>query len=116
MSATLVKALTVAAYATAAIIFMHSGLGAAPVSTRAEPLIDYALSWYREKQRLNILSVSRQECVSVFGHGQTRQILIEQVGELESYLDGGDRRISTATVCRRLIALAVLPIRSTAPN
>jgi hypothetical protein len=107
VSATLVKALIFAAYATAAIIFA-SGLGAAPVSPRSEPLIDYAITWYREKQRLGILSVSRQECMLIFGHGMTRQILIEQAGELESYLDGANRRISTASVCRRLIALAIL--------
>ena len=107
MSATLVKALTVAAYATAAIIFA-GGLGAAPVSPRAEPLIDYALAWYREKLRLNILSVSRQECMLVFGHGMTRQVWIEHAGEVESFLDGSVRRISTASICRRLIALAIL--------
>lgn len=107
MSTTLVKALIVTAYATAAIIF-SGGLGAAPVSPRAEPLIDYALAWYRDKQRLNTLSVTRRECMLVFGHGMTRQILIEQAGEVESYLDGGVRRISTASVCRRLIALALL--------
>jgi hypothetical protein len=103
----------IAALGDAALIF-EGAISAAPVdlvipvSPRAEPLIDYALAWYREKQRLNILSISRQECMSAFGHGMTRQILIEQAGEVESYLDGGNRRISTASICRRLIALAIL--------
>jgi hypothetical protein len=108
VSATLLKALVVTAYATAALIFAAGGLGAAPVSPRAEPLIDYAIKWFLEKQRLGILSVSRAECMLIFGHGMTRQILIEKAGEVESFLDGANRRISTASICRRLIALAIL--------
>ena len=111
----------IAALGDAALIF-EGAISAAPVdlvipvSPRAEPLIDYALAWYREKQRLNILSISRQECMSAFGHGMTRQILIEQAGEVESYLDGGNRRISTASICRRLIALATCRIRLDGPE
>jgi hypothetical protein len=79
-----------------------------PINPRAAPLVDYAISWFHEKKRLNILSVSRQECMAIFGHGMTRQILIEKAGEVESYLDGANRRISTESVCRRLIALAIM--------
>jgi hypothetical protein len=95
------------AFADAALILEH-GADAIPTSPHAQPLIDHALAWYREKQRLNALSESRKGCMSVFGHGQTRQIWIEQAGEVESYLDGGARRISAASICRRLIALALL--------
>ena len=42
------------------------------------------------------------------GWGPTRQINLVDSGELKSFLDGSLRRISTASFCRRLIAVAIL--------
>jgi hypothetical protein len=97
------KAFT-AAMVTAALIF-EGGLDATPVSPRARPLIINALDWFRREKRFGM---PRKETMELFGHGLTRQLKIEQSGELESYLDGGARKITIASACKRQIALALI--------
>ena len=87
-------------------VIIDRGPDAVPVSPRARPLIVNHLNWYEGEK--HIPGKSRLELQVILDHGQTRQIKIEQVGEVDSYLDGGVRRISTRGVCRRLIALAIL--------
>jgi len=92
------------AFADAVLIFEH-GLGAVPISERAKPLVVHALDWYGRQMSP---SLSRRESQELGGWGPTRQINLEESGELESFLDGSLRRISTASFCRRLIAVAIL--------
>ena len=92
------------AFADAALILEH-GVDAVPVSARAKPLIVHHLDWYRGRK--GAPSLSRKELQEWGGWGPTRQIALEESGELESWLDGVLRRISTPSFCKRLIAVAL---------
>ena len=46
--------------------------------------------------------------MAFFGFGSTRLLKAERDGEVESYVDGGTRRIPLASICKRQIALALL--------
>ena len=52
--------------------------------------------------------MSRKECERSGGWGPTHQIVLEGNGELESFLDGSKRRITTKSFVRRMIALALM--------
>src|SRR5271166_3933022 len=86
-------------------IIIDRGLDAEPLSERANSLRAGWLAWYREQDGP---SLSRKQAQKAGGYGPTREIELEDSGILEAYVDGGVRRISTRSVARRGIALAIL--------
>jgi hypothetical protein len=96
------KALAAAMETAAAILEL--GLDAAQVDLRARPLIVNWLDWLPKQPP----TMSRKECERAGGWGPTRQISLEGNDELESFLDGSLRRITTKSFVRRMIALAIM--------
>ena len=103
MSATSSKAMT-AALAQADVI-IDRGLNAAPLSPFAKSLSAHWLDWYCNQPSF---SLTRREEQALSGHGATRQQSLEESGVLVSYADGSIRRITTRSIARRQIALAIL--------
>jgi hypothetical protein len=52
-------------------------------------------------------AVSRHVCQEMLSIGRTRQIALENSGELHSYLEGSVRRVNTASIYLRLAKLAL---------
>jgi hypothetical protein len=78
---------------------------AAPVSPNARPIIMRAIDWRLHEPRFGI---PRKEGMALFGHELTRQLAIENAGELQTFLDGGRRLITADSIAIRMIALALL--------
>jgi hypothetical protein len=53
------------------------------------------------------IGVSRKVTCEMLGVSATREIQLEALGELHSYLDGGSRRVLTSSIYGRLVKLAV---------
>jgi hypothetical protein len=81
------------------------GLDATPPNPNAQPIIDRAVDWRRREPRFGI---PRKEVMALFGHGMTRQLVIEADSEVQTFLDGGKRLITADSVAIRMIALALL--------
>jgi hypothetical protein len=52
-------------------------------------------------------SLSRVECMALFGHGMSKQITLEEAGVFVIFSDGGKRRIEKNSAYERLIRLLV---------
>jgi hypothetical protein len=53
------------------------------------------------------LSVTRQECMRIDPHGVSKQIMLEETGAYDVYIDGGQRRILVASIYNRMIAAVI---------
>ena len=98
------KALSLAVAMESAAAILEHGLDAVQVDLRAKPLIIHWLDWLQKQPP----TMSRKECERAGGWGPTRQIALENAGELESFLDGSKRRVPTPSFVRRMIALALM--------
>jgi hypothetical protein len=76
---------------------------AASVSRRAAALIDDINRKEGNDQRF---AVSRKDAMLMLGVKQTKLLELEADDVLRSFVDGGSRRISTASIYSRLRALA----------
>jgi hypothetical protein len=106
MSKTPTAAMT-AALAQAAII-RERGIDAVPHDPRAEPGIHRGLNWLVDQKQLGRTGQKRKGVCTIFNFGPSKELQAEAAGELESYLDGTIRIIPNESVCRRMIALALL--------
>jgi hypothetical protein len=86
-----------------AAAILEIGLDAVQVDLRAKPLIAHWLDWFPNQPP----TMSRKECERNGGWGPTQEIALEGSGQLESFLDGAKRRITTKSFVRRMIALAI---------
>ncbi len=96
------KALAAAMESAAAILEL--GLDAVQVDLRAKPLVVHWLDWLPKQPP----TLSRRECAAAGGWGPTHQIALEGNGELDSFLDGSKRRITTTSLVRRMIAMVLM--------
>jgi hypothetical protein len=79
------------------------------LSERARPLVEALLRLKAAESRLH---VSRTECMKIDPHGLSKQIMLENAGEYNVFIDGGQKRIFTDSIYDRMIraVIATYPI------
>jgi hypothetical protein len=74
------------------------------LSDRARKIASDILAQWKADSRT---AVSRKTACDMLGVGATKELALEQNGEIDSFLDGPVRRITTASIYRRQIRQAI---------
>jgi hypothetical protein len=82
------------------------------LSAIARPMVEELLRRKAEDPRL---SVTRQECMRIDPHWQSKQILLEQEGEYQVFNEGGMKRILTGSIYDRMIRNVIASYPADAP-
>jgi hypothetical protein len=84
----------------------------AALSPIARPMVEELL---RQKASDPRLSVTRQECMRIDPHGQSKQIQLEQAAEYQVFNEGGVKRILTGSIYDRMIRNIIATYPADAP-
>ena len=85
-------------------IILRDGIDAAPILPLARPHVVAAVDWLGRNQPF----LTRKTTQEVIGCSPSKLLRLEAREELESFLDGAIRKISAASIARRMIANALL--------
>jgi hypothetical protein len=86
-------------------IVLRDGPDAVPIHPLALPHVVAAIDWL-DRQTSPFLS--RKATQEVLVCSQSKLLRLEARGEIESLLDGAIRKISAASIARRMVALAIM--------